>query len=304
MYDKYPEYDVPEQNIIQQFFTQRWSAIIIEIAMTLVITIAAGRALDPFGTQTEAPTQQQAIVSPVVIQDPAPVANGIPIDVIKEYGIDYIRNQQYPEAVGVYDLAVVADPNDISNYAWRGYANINAGEYIDAQTDYNTVVEADPTSFDAHNSLCWAYGELTQFDKSLDHCNQALELASSPIEHIIAYENRCWVNVEMGNYGDAFQDCMEIFEIQPNCTYDACALAHYNLGRIHLAQGDNDSAIEHFNRAYLYGSQYDMMYFDIAQVYDTYGYHEATLASYERYIQLAGTNANPVAQSRVDELGG
>jgi tetratricopeptide (TPR) repeat protein len=304
MYDKYPEYDVPEQNIVQKFFTQRWSAIIIEIAMTLVITIAAGRALDPFGTQTEAPTQQQAIVEPVVIQNPAPTANGIPIDVIKEYGINYIRNQQYPEAIGVYDLAVVADPNDVSNYAWRGYASINVGEYIDAQADYNTVVEAVPNSFDAHNSLCWAYGELTQFDKSLDHCNQALELANSPIEYIIAYENRCWVNVEIGNYDDAFQDCMQIFEIQPNCTYDSCALAHYNLGRILLAQGENDSAIEHFNRAYLYGSQYEKMYFDIAQIYDKFGYHEATLASYEKYIELAGTNANPVAQSRVDKLGG
>jgi hypothetical protein len=46
------------------------------------------------------------------------------------------------------------------------------------------------------------------------------------------------------------------------------------------------------------------MYLDIAQVYDAHGYHEAALASYERYIQLAGENANPVAQSRVIELGG
>lgn len=304
MYDKYPEYDIPEQNIIQKFFTQRWSAIIVEIAMTLVITVAAGRALDPFGTATESPVQEQAIVEPVVIQNPAPTTNGIPVDVIKEYGINYIRTQQYPEAVGVYNLAVVADPNDVSNYAWRGYANINAGDYIDAQADYNTVVEADPNSFDGHNSLCWAYGELAQFDKSLDHCNQALELASSPIDYVLAYENRCWVNVEMGNYDNAYQDCMEIFEIQPNCTYESCALAHYNLGRVLLAQGQDDSAIDHFNYAYLYGSQYETMYFDIAQVYDEFGYHEATRASYEKYIELAGENANPVAQSRVNELGG
>ena len=108
MYDKYPEYDVPEQNIIQKFFTQRWSAIIIELAMTLVITVAAGRALDPFGTEVESTIQEQAIVEPVVLRNVAPTnSDGISVDVIKQYGIDYIRNQQYPEAAGIYDLAVV-----------------------------------------------------------------------------------------------------------------------------------------------------------------------------------------------------
>jgi tetratricopeptide (TPR) repeat protein len=304
MYDKYPEYDIPTQNIIQKFFTQRWSAIIIEIAMTIVITVAAGRALDPFGTSTEDPVQQQAVTQPVVLQNPVPAPDGIPVEVIQNYGIDYIRNQQYPEAVGIYDLAVVADPNDVSNYAWRGYANINSGDYVDAQADYNTVVEANPDSFDGHNSLCWAYGELAQFDTALDHCNQALSLAISPIDYVIAYENRCWVNVESGDYQNGYRDCMKVFEIQPNCTYESCALAHYNIGRILMAQGEANTAIEHFNRAYLYGSQYATMYFDIAQVYDRFGYSEATIASYEKYIQLAGTNANPVAQSRVNELGG
>ena len=306
MYDKYPEYDVPEQNIIQKFFTQHWSAIIIEIAMTLVITVAAGRALDPFGTEVESPVEQQTPIVSVINQSAVPVNHdGISVDVIKQYGIDYIRNQQYPEAAGIYDLAVVADPNDVSNYAWRGYANINAGDYMDAQEDYNTVVATDPTSFDGHNSLCWAYGELGQFDKSLDHCNQAIELAVSPIDHVISYENRCWVYVEMGNYEEAYSDCMEVFQIQKtNCSYESCALAYYNLGRILLAQNEDVLAISQFNRAYHYGSQYDVMYFDIAQVYDEYGYHDAALASYERYIQLAGENANPVAQSRVNVLGG
>ena len=68
MYDKYPEYDIPEQNIIQKFFGQRWSAIIVELAMTIVITVAAGRALDPFGPQPEELVQEQAIVQPIVVQ--------------------------------------------------------------------------------------------------------------------------------------------------------------------------------------------------------------------------------------------
>jgi len=304
MYDKYPEYDVPEQNIVQKFFAQRWSAIIVEIAMTIVITVAAGRALNPFGTQPEDTIQQQTIVESVVVDNTTANTNGISVDVIREYGIDHIRNQEYPEAAGVYDLAVMADPNDVSNYAWRGYAHINSGDYVDAQSDYNTVIEADPTSFDGHNSLCWAYGELGEFDKSLAHCNQALALASTPVDYVIAHENRCWVNVEMGDYNEAYSDCMKVFEVQPECTYESCALAHYNLGRVLMAQGEHNTAIEHFNRAYLYGSQYEVMYLDIAQAYDELGYDTAAIASYEKYIQLAGENADPVAQSQVTALRG
>jgi len=302
MYDKYPEYDVPEQNIIQKFFAQRWSVILIEIAMTLVISVAAGRALDPFGTNVEEP-QEQAIVEPV-IQEAYTPSDGIPVDVIKSYGIDYIRNQQYPEAEGMYDLAVLAEPNNVNNYAWRGYANINSGDFVEAHADYSTVIEMEENSFDGYNSLCWAHGELGEFDSALEHCDTALELASSPVEFVIAHENRCWVNVEMGDFDSAYSDCMRVFEIQPNCSYESCALAHYNLGRILLAKDQPVTAIEHFHRAYLYGSQYAQMYLDIAQVYDEMGYAAAAIASYEKYIQLAGKESNPVAQLRIRDLSG
>lgn len=49
MYDKYPEFDVPRSNLIQRFFGQHWSAILIEIVMTIVISVAAGHAFDLFG---------------------------------------------------------------------------------------------------------------------------------------------------------------------------------------------------------------------------------------------------------------
>lgn len=70
MYDNYPEHDVPQQNIIQMFFAQRWSAILIEMALVIVISVAAGRAFDFFGpidAQTENPPPQAAAV---ILLDP------------------------------------------------------------------------------------------------------------------------------------------------------------------------------------------------------------------------------------------
>jgi Tfp pilus assembly protein PilF len=71
-----------------------------------------------------------------------------------------------------------------------------------------------------------------------------------------------------------------------------------------MAHGEQSSAVEHFNRAYLYGSQYEVMYLDIAKSYQELGYDAAAIASYEKYIQLAGENADPVAQSQISILGG
>ena len=98
MYDKYPEHDVPQQNIVQMFFSQRWSAILIEMALVIVISTAAGRAFDffdPIDVKTE--TEQIAI-------------DGISLESIEAYGLDYIRQGKYVEAKAVYDLIMMAAP--------------------------------------------------------------------------------------------------------------------------------------------------------------------------------------------------
>lgn len=70
MYDKYPEFDVPRSNLIQRFLGQHWSAILIEIVMTIVISVAAGHAFDLFGpfespsaAQIEAPVQLESLAN-------------------------------------------------------------------------------------------------------------------------------------------------------------------------------------------------------------------------------------------------
>lgn len=118
MYDNYPEHDVPQQNIIQMFFAQRWSAIIIEMAMAIVISVAAGRAFDFFGpidAQTDNPPQEQAIS----------------LDAIQTYGMDDIRQGQSAEAEAMDDLVsdyanmylTIAAVYDIFGYPAAAAAN-------------------------------------------------------------------------------------------------------------------------------------------------------------------------------------
>ena len=187
----------------------------------------------------------------------------------------------------MYDLAIAVEPDDVNNYVWRGYVNMQTGDYLGAQEDYRRVLETEPADFDGHNSLCWAYGESKQFASAMAHCELALQSAGSLPEYAIALENRCWLRVEMGEYEAAAQDCHAVLEIFAGCG-EVCALAHYNLGRVLVAQGQARESVPHFNLAYRIGSTYSDMYLEIAAVYDTLGYRSAALASYAKYRELVG----------------
>ena len=289
MYDKYPVYDVPQNNIVQRFFGQRWSAIVIEIALTVVITFAAGRAFDlfgPFGQDASATAAAQPIVAPA---EAGEEGQGDWLDPVKERALTYILDGRYAAAAAMYNVAIIVDPADESNYSWRGYIDMLAGNFREAQGHYRTLLELEPADFDGHNSLCWAYGETGEFTSAIAHCNAALRLASSVSAYAISLENRCWVQVEMGELSAAMRDCLAVLEISRGCQHEACALAHYNLGRILASQGQARQALREFNMAFQIGSTYSDMYLEIAAFYDTLGYRSAALASYEQYRLLASS---------------
>ena len=288
MYDKYPAYDVPQNNIVQRFFAQRWSAIVFEIALTIVITVAAGQAFDFFDPFDG----KQASVAAAAVAEPIAKPESVALEPFKQRGIEYVHSGRYAAAEAMYDFAVAVDPEDASNFGWRGYVNLQTGDYLDAQSDFRQVLERRPLDYDAHNSLCWAYGESKDFTSALNHCKQALIAATSLPQYAIALENRCWVQVEMGEYEAAEQECLAVLQIFPGCQHEVCALAHYNLGRIAMAQGKAQQALRRFNLAYRIGSTYADMYLEIAAVYDTLGFSVAAQASYQTYLELSGRYAS------------
>ena len=135
MYDQYPEYDVPQQNLVQMFFAQRWSAIVIEIALAIVISVAAGRAFDFFGpldAPIENPPQERA-------------AADISPDVIQADGLKRVRRGQYADKY--FDIAMI--------YGILGYpaaAKANYEKYLElAGENANPVVQSQWSVFWAAN---------------------------------------------------------------------------------------------------------------------------------------------------------
>ena len=292
MYDQQPTHDVPQKNIVQRFLSQRWSAILLEIVMTIVITIAAGAAFDYFDPWDKA----QADAADGALGEGLVEAGGVeardPVSFIKEMGAHYVGEGRFVAAEAIFDWALALSPEDEGSYAWRGYANMRSGDYVGGQADYGKLVELAPASFDGHNALCWAFGETESYELALAHCERALNLAGSLAEYATALENRCWLQVEMGDYVAGARDCRGVLEAFSNCG-EVCALAHYNLGRVLMAQGITREALPHFEEALRIGSSYPKMYLEIGEIYDTLGLGWAAEASFAKYRELMAGNAEP-----------
>lgn len=287
MYDQYPIYDVPQNNIVQRFFAQRWSAILLEIVMTVVITVAARAAFDFFDPLDGArATSADAAQAAVDANEFRALETAAPLAFIIERGKAYLADRRFAAALAMFDWAVALSPEDADAYAWRGYAKMQAGDYLEAQADNRRLLELNPRSFDAHNALCWAYGETRDFDPAIAHCQEGLRQAGNRANYAIALENWCWLQVEMGEIAAAAKTCRFALEYAPEYV-GVQALAHYNMGRVALAQGRTGEALPHFQAALRLGSSYAKMYLEIGEIYATLGYRSLAQASYERYRQLA-----------------
>ena len=285
MYDQYPVHDVPQNNLIQRFLAQRWSAIALEIVMTIVITIAAGAAFDFFDPlEGEGAASAEAVAGAV---DTEAMQARDPLAFIRERGAEYARERRFAAARAMFDWAIALAPEDAESYSWRGYVKLQAGDYLGAQADYRKVLELKPRDFDAESALCWAYGESRDFAQATAHCQQALDIAGNRGEFAIALENWCWLQVEMGDFAEAAKDCRFSLEYAPEYE-EVRALASYNMGRVLLAQGRTPEALPHFQEALRLGSTYPKMYLDIGMIYDRLGYGSAAAASYAMVEQLTG----------------
>ncbi len=144
MYESYPQHDVPQNNVIQRFFSQRWSAIVIEILMTIVITVAAGRAFDIFGpfdrpTDSEASFQVEEMLPPELMRP----SDGIALRTVKRKAREHIENGQYAEAVAMVDLLSLVLPEDADPMRYLEIAQFydTLGESRKASLNYQRFFE-------------------------------------------------------------------------------------------------------------------------------------------------------------------
>jgi tetratricopeptide (TPR) repeat protein len=149
MYDQYPIHDVPQKNIIQRFFAQRWSAILLEVVMTIVITVAAGAAFDFFDPF------EKAAAPPAMEQSPRARLQ----EYFERRAVYYVLGGQHIKAIAMYNLLIDAEPTAPRHYYNRGLMKHYRGDYSGAYDDLVMALNLERDCGDRDCRLAHARGK-------------------------------------------------------------------------------------------------------------------------------------------------
>ena len=137
--------DVEQQSVLQSFFSQRWSALLIEGLLVLVVIIAAGR----FFTPEPDPSADIATIADLratIAAYEQELANrpDLDLDALRWDAWEDMKAENYAAAIARYNVILELDPDDIYSLNSRGIAFDERGEHHKAIDDYSTALEVNP----------------------------------------------------------------------------------------------------------------------------------------------------------------
>ena len=157
-----------------------------------------------------------------------------------------------------------------TKYEAKGLAYYNLGQYDEAITNYNRVIELKPT-VGAYRGLGIVYSEIGASENATDAFDKALEMDTSIIEE---------------------------------GTYRSMHSKYYSRGLTYYAMEEHDKAISDFDKAIELKSDYAEAYTDLGKAYLAIGDKTKANEAFETAIRLFEEQGNSYAAEQVKELLG
>lgn len=160
--------------------------------------------------------------------------------VLNSLGMAYARERRFPEAVKLFQAALSLDPRFARAHLDLGATFAQMGRTDDAEREFRAAVALTPLDFEAHNllgKLCFDSGRLAEAEAQFQ-----LSLDAEP--NVAAYDYLGYVYVRQGAPGDAQRAFEAALTLNPSDSH-----AHYNLGLIYAAAGQNAEALRELRKA-------------------------------------------------------
>jgi tetratricopeptide (TPR) repeat protein len=154
---------------------------------------------------------------------------------------EFLDKGDYINAVSFFNRVIDLEPKMTDAYLMRGLAYRNLEKYKEAMDDYNEILTIDPNSAAAYNNRGVAYWRQGKFKEALSDYNKTISLA--PNDYIV-YNNRGVVNFEMKNYNDALTDYNKAIGLNPKF-----AQSYWNRAVNYLKLNKKDEAKKDFKSA-------------------------------------------------------
>jgi Flp pilus assembly protein TadD len=160
--------------------------------------------------------------------------------VLNSLGMAYAKDRRFPEAVKLFQTALLLDPHFARAHLDLGATYAQMGRTGDAEREFRAAVALTPLDFEAHNllgKLCFDNGRLPEAEEQF-----RLSLQAEP--NVAAYDHLGYIYVRE-NARDKAQHAFEAaLTLNPSDSH-----AHYNLGLIYAAAGQNAEALRELRKA-------------------------------------------------------
>ncbi len=188
--------------------------------------------------------------------------------------MNYIRNKDYNNALGVIDACIAEHPNNATLYNNRGNVLMEMGKFNEAAFAYQKSININPKFTAPYNGLSTLYMKTGQAEKGLEVLMDLKEIA--PNDSVAAL-NRASFELILKNYNAAIEDYTIVLKDKKNSVYykdrayaylansnPEKAISDYEnylkaghesgeaykyMGIAYEVMGNNDKAMEYFRKA-------------------------------------------------------
>ena len=153
----------------------------------------------------------------------------------------------------------------------------NSGNFIKARSAYKTILNSDPTNFDALHLLGVVETQTGNLDVAIKHFSEAIKINSSSPD---VFNNRAGLYTYLKRPADALNDCNKAIQLKPTFVE-----AHLNRSQILLEMKNYEEALVSCNKV-LELQNYPEAYNTRGAILKKLGRHEDALADFNMALQL------------------
>lgn len=196
----------------------------------------------------------------------------------------HFENKSFKEAIELYNKIVISYPDNLKARSYLGAALQATDNYLAAIEQYNYVLNYEKDSFSILKNLADSWLALEQYDKARETYLKAQEVDPNVPD---IYADLAFIEHEQKNFPEAIENYKKALELKDNARWKrslAYALwsnkdlteavdkftdiEEYNIaGYIHQVLGDNDKAIESYEKAVAKNPKDTKSLFNLARLY-------------------------------------
>lgn len=181
-------------------------------------------------------------------------------------------------------------------------AMYNSGQYEQAITGFEKVLEVDREQPAVWGNLAAAHAKLEQYDQALENYNTALEMDP---ENSAYYQNMGSIYAARGDAEKARELYEKAASLAKDLSPKDAAANYYNMGVTYINAGKNEEAMEALKKAIDVDPTHGESHYQIGVVLLGQGDLEGAIEIWEKYLEISpdGPNA-PTAQELIKSLSG